>query len=109
MGIPLWLLGGGAAIIGLALGYWWGEGEREKLREKIAVQEKAAKERHAMGGKEHALPEEVREIEENAPKLTEQQPAVQEPTEAAPKKRAPARTKRPKQVAKGSETKPDQS
>jgi outer membrane protein TolC len=107
MGVPVWLLGGGAGIIGVALGFWSGEAERERLRKAVAAREKAVQEREAALEKmEQALAEKERETEQRARELSEQLHAVQQPEKAVRQKRASVHRKVQKKLAKGAVTIP---
>ena len=107
MGVPVWLLGSGAGLIGLALGFWWGEAEREKLRKSLAAQDEAEQEREAViERKEQALAEKAREAERKAQKLAEQLQTLCEQEKADHQEPISSPKKAPKKVAKGAKTKP---
>jgi hypothetical protein len=110
MGSLVWLLAAGVAVISLALGYRLGEAEREALRKRMAVLEKAELDKElAIGGKEQELAEKVREVEEKAHELTEQLRIVQEREAAPHAKPTPARKKKAKKTAPEERTERDES
>jgi hypothetical protein len=110
MGVVVWVLGGVAAVVGLAVGYWWGDAERQKLQEEVAAKDEAVRDREVVArDKEQALAEKLREAEEKAHELAEQLRTAQESQEASPKKRSPGRKTAAKKVAKGTADKSDAS
>lgn len=110
MGVPFWVLGGIAAVVGLALGYWWGDGERRKLQEKVAAQDEAAHNQEVSArDKEQELTEKLREAVEKSQELAEQLKTAHESPKATQKKRSPVRKTTAKKVAKGTAEKSDAS
>ncbi len=110
MGAAVWVLGGIAAVIGLAVGYWWGDAERQKLEEEVAAKDEAVRDHEVIArDKEQALAEKLREAEEKAHELTEQLRTAQESPKASKKKSSPVRKTPAKKVAKGTADRPDAS
>lgn len=110
MGLPLWLVTGCAALVGLAVGYWLAGTDREKLRKAAAAKVKEAEDRaRALDEKEQALSQKVQEAEETEHTLTERLRDLEHRQKAVVEKQARLPMKGKRKAAKAKKGHPEKT